>query len=494
MHLSRQTLIQLAIFSTVALIALAYISTHFMKLPARLFGVGRYMVTMELPRAGGLYGTSNVTYRGTEVGRVQSVHLTDTGVAAELSLKSGIDIPSDLKAEVHSQSAIGEQYVELLPRNGTSPPLRNGDVIPLKNTSVAPDINPLLDAVDAGLRAVPRDNLKTVIDESYTAVGGLGPQLSALVKGTTDLSIEARQNLDPLVSLIDNAHPVLDSQTESSSAIAAWASHLATVTRELQTHDDAVAGVIDNGGPALSEARTLVERLQPTLPSLLANLASVSQVALTYRSDIEQILVLVPQLVTVESAGLVANANTKQKYRGQYLSFNLNLNLPPPCTTGFLPVQQQRDASIEDAPERPAGELYCRIPQDSPIIGVRGARNIPCETRPGKRAATVKLCESDEPYVPLNDGWNWKGDPNATYSGQDIPQLPPGSPPRAPTPGPQLGAGLGTAPPPVAAAEYDPATGTYTGPDGKQYTQSDLGRTGPKDKTWQSMLVPPTGG
>ena len=64
-------------------------------------------------------------------------------------------------------------------------------------------------------------------------------------------------------------------------------------------------------------------------------------------------------------AGILANLNTKQAYRGQYLSFNLNLNLPPPCTTGFLPAQQQRVASFEDYPDRPAGDLYCRVPQDS---------------------------------------------------------------------------------------------------------------------------------
>ena len=65
--------------------------------------------------------------------------------------------------------------------------------------------------------------------------------------------------------------------------------------------------------------------------------------------------------------------------------------------------------------------------------------------------------------MPLNDGENWKGDPNATLSGQDIPELPPGTPspdaaPRAPDP------------PPIAVAPYDPATGTYVGPDGKVYT------------------------
>jgi phospholipid/cholesterol/gamma-HCH transport system substrate-binding protein len=96
----------------------------------------------------------------------------------------------------------------------------------------------------------------------------------------------------------------------------------------------------------------------------------------------------------------------------------------------------------------------------------------------------VKLCESDEQYVPLNDGNNWKGDPNATYTGQDVPQLPPGSPPRA-APIPPA------APPPIGATTYNPATGAYVGPDGHEHTQSDLAQAPPKDKTWQKMLLPP---
>jgi phospholipid/cholesterol/gamma-HCH transport system substrate-binding protein len=483
MHLHRGVKIQLAIFTVIAVIAMSLMSLHFMKLPAKWFGVGRYTVTVELPQTGGLYSTSNVTYRGTEVGRVESVHLTNTGVEAVLSLKSGIAVPSDLIAQVHSQSAIGEQYVDLRPRNGTSPPLKNGDVIPLADTTVPPDINAVLAAANTGLQAVPRDNLKTVIDESYTAVGGLGPELTRIVKGSTDLSIEARKNLDPLIALIDQSQPVLNSQTNTSDSIQAWASHLATVTAELQTHDQAVAGSITNGGPAAGEARQLIERLQPTLPILLNNLVSIGQVALTYQNDIEQLLVLLPESVALESAGNVANANTKQDYRGQYLSFNLNLNLPPPCTTGFLPAQQQRIPTFEDYPNRPAGDLYCRVPQDSPF-NVRGARAAPCETVAGKRAPTVALCESNEQYVPLNDGYNWKGDPNATNSGQDIPQLPPGSPPAGPGP-------PAPAPMPIAAAEYDPATGTYVAPNGRTYTQSDLAQTAPKEKTWQSMLLPP---
>ena len=476
MHLNRQARIQLIIFTVIALIALTIMGLRYMKLPAKMFGVGHYVVAMELPRTGGLYEGGNVTYRGFEVGRVQAVRLTNSGVVADLALKSGIDIPRDLRAEVHSQSAIGEQYVELLPRNATSPPLRNGDVIALANTSVPQDINSVLDAVKTGLQAIPHDNLKTVIDESYTAVGGLGPELSTIVDGTANLSIDARANLDPLLGLIDNAKPVMESQTRTSGAISAWAAQVATVTKELKDHDTAVAGILQNGGPAVDEARQLVERLQPTLPILMANLVSVGQVGIAYNNDIEQILVLLPQVIAIEQGALMANADTNQNYKGVYLSFNLNLNVPPTCTTGYLPAQQTRPPALEDYPDHPAGDLYCRVPQDSQF-NVRGARNIPCETRPGKRAATVKLCESDEQYVPLNDGYNWKGDPNATYTGQAVPELPPGTTPRVET----------TLPPVL----YDTATGTYIGPDGRRYTQSNLAQSARKASTWQSMLVPP---
>jgi phospholipid/cholesterol/gamma-HCH transport system substrate-binding protein len=485
MRMTRQIVIQLLIFSLLAAIALGIMVFGYMRLPA-LLGLGQYRVTVELPESGGLYPRGNVTYRGTQVGIVKSVNVTDTGVAAELSLDSGIKIPADVEAEVHSQSAVGELYVTLLPRSGEGPVLTDGDVIPQGHTRVPTDVNKVLDATNRGLAAIPRDNLKTAVDEAYIAVGGLGPEISRLVHGGTALAIDARKNLDPLTTLIDQSKPILDTQTDTAGSIQAWASNLATITDQLQSQDTAVAGILEKGPGAAEEVRALFDRLRPTLPIVLANLVSIGEVAVTYQPSLEQLLVLLPQGTATTAAIGVAKRNTKQDYMGDYLFLNLNLNLPPPCTTGFLPAQQRRSPTFEDYPDRPAGDVYCRIPQDAPF-NVRGARNLPCETVPGKRAPTVKLCESNEYYVPLNDGYNWKGDPNATLSGQPIPQLPPGSPPAqaAPPPGP--------APPPIAAAEYDPATGTYVGPDGRVYTQSNLARSATEEQTWQTMLLPPTG-
>ncbi len=460
-RLSRQVWTQLAILGAVTVISVGVMAFGFVNVPA-LFGIGRYNVTVELPTSGGLYPTSVVTYRGTEIGKVTSIDVTRTGVRAVLKLNSDTPIPAPVAAAVHSRSAVGEQFLELTPQPGGDATLRDGDVIPAAEVQTPPDIGRLLDATNEALQAIPQDNLRTVVDEAATAVGGLGPELSRIVDGSTALAIESGKTVGPLTQLIDQSPPVLNSQVRTSDSIAAWAAHMASMTGQFKAQDRAVADLLNSGGPALEEGRALFDRVQPTLPVLLANLVSLGDIAVTYRNDIEQLLVLFPQGTSVMQAIAVADSGVKQSYRGIYLDFNLNLNLPPPCNTGFLPVRQQRSPSDVDYPERPAGDLYCRIPQDS-AMNVRGVRNIPCENNPAKRAPTVEMCESSENYVPLNDGFNWKGDPNATFSGQGVPQYPPGADPRLPPP-----QGTGAAVPPLVLGQHDPG-----------------------NKTWQSMLVPP---
>jgi phospholipid/cholesterol/gamma-HCH transport system substrate-binding protein len=491
MRMTRRIWIQLGVLLTIASIAFAFMIFGYMRLPDLLFGVGHYTVTVQLPEAAGLYERANVTYRGSEVGTVKAVQLVEGGgVEAILSLRSDVAIPADLDAQVHSTTAVGEQYVALLPRTADGPALRNGDVIDRDRATVPPDINSLLDATDRGLRAIPAENLQTVIDESYTALGGLGPDIARIVHGSTAIASTARTHLNDLTNVIDNAAPVLNTQAGTADSVQAWASHLATITTGIKDNDTALRGILRNGSGAADEARQLFDRLQPTLPLVLANLASIAPVLVTYRANLEQILVLVPMGTQIMQAVTVPNQNTKQAYQGAFLDFNLNLNLPPACTTGFLPAQQQRGPSFQDYPERPAGDLYCRVPQDA-MFNVRGARNLPCETRPGKRAPTVKMCESDEPYVPLNDGYNWKGDPNATLSGQSVPQLPPALSPPLAAPLQPPSPAQPAAHAPVTVATYDPATGGYVGPDGRTYNANQGAGDAAKGRSWQSLLIPP---
>ena len=72
-------------------------------------------MTANFVAGGGLYKNANVTYRGVAVGRVESVGLTPNGVDAEMRLNSGTPVPSNVTAIVKSVSAIGEQYIDLVP-------------------------------------------------------------------------------------------------------------------------------------------------------------------------------------------------------------------------------------------------------------------------------------------------------------------------------------------------------------------------------------------
>jgi phospholipid/cholesterol/gamma-HCH transport system substrate-binding protein len=118
LRLDRRVWIQLTILTLVTVISCGAMAFDFMKLPSTLFGIGEYNVTVELPQSGGLYQTSVVTYRGTDVGKVKSIEVTATGVRVVLAMKSGTPVPADVQASVHSRSAIGEQFVELTPKAG----------------------------------------------------------------------------------------------------------------------------------------------------------------------------------------------------------------------------------------------------------------------------------------------------------------------------------------------------------------------------------------
>lgn len=100
MVLTRRILLQFAVFTFIAAVAIGIMVFGYMKLPNLLWGgAGHYKVTLQLPETGGLYPRSNVTYRGTQVGRVESIHLDERGgVSAILSLTDEVKIPSDLEA------------------------------------------------------------------------------------------------------------------------------------------------------------------------------------------------------------------------------------------------------------------------------------------------------------------------------------------------------------------------------------------------------------
>lgn len=453
MILSRFVKLQLTVFALVTVVSVGVMAIVYMRLPA-LAGIGRYTVSVALPTSGGLYNTANVTYRGMTIGTVTSVRPTTTGAVAELSLADSVRIPKSARADVHSRSAIGEQYVDFVPGATGGPYLGHGDVVPVAQTTVPQDIAPTIDAVNDTLTAIPREQLSAVITETHDSFAGSGSELQRLVRSTQLFLDQLNANTDATTTLIRDLAPLLRSQQLSSPAIRQWAAGLVDSTRQAQANDQHIRNILATGPGSAVEATALFQELQQTAPVIAANLTSLGQVALTYNPAVEQLLVLLP--ASISALKTINVPNSAGATPRAFLDFNLNLNAPPPCTTGFLPAEQRRDGSAVDAPVRTPEPIYCAIAPDAQNV-VRGARNLPCLEVPGKRAPTVALCRGDQQYTPK--GTNpWNGDPPVPATGDAV----------APAAGPATG------PAPLGAAGYDPGSGQYVGRDGRVYTQPAL--------------------
>jgi phospholipid/cholesterol/gamma-HCH transport system substrate-binding protein len=505
---------QLVVFAALTVAALVALGWYYLRIPS-LVGVGQYQLTVQLPASGGLYRTSNVTYRGIQIGRVTKVEPTKNGVKATLSIDSRYKIPVDASANVHSVSAIGEQYLDLVSTGNPGKFFSPGQTI-TKGT-VPSEIGPALDAANRGLSVLPKEKIGSLLDETAQAVGGLGPALQRLVDSTQTIVGDFKTNISDVDDVIRNSAPILDSQVDSSDSIERWSHNLNILAAQTAHNDRSVQNILSKAAPTADQVNSVFSDVRESLPQTLANLEIVADMLKRYNKNAEQLLVFLPEIASIAQTTVASAPGSV------LLDLNLSINNPPPCLTGFLPPSQWRAPADTSMAPLPSG-TYCKIPQDTPANVVRGARNYPCVDVPGKRAATPRECRDNKPYVPL--GTNpWYGDPNQIRNcpapgarcdqpvdpGRVIPApsvnnglnpLPAdrlrGTPPPISDPLQRPGSGTvqcnGQQPNPCIytpaspSAIYFPSSGEVVGPDGVKYSVENSSHTG--EDGWKDMLAP----
>ncbi|WKG02760.1 MCE family protein [Mycolicibacterium sp. HK-90] len=455
--IDRLTRMQLMIFGVVTVLTVGAISLFYLHLPAAV-GIGTYKVNANFVAGGGIYENANVTYRGVTVGRVDSVGLAPDGVVARMQLNSGTAIPDNVTATVKSVSAVGEQYIDLIPPESPSTgKLRNGATIDQQNTRVGQDIAGLLHEADALVNSIGNSRLQDLLRESFKAFNGSGPELARLIESSRLLIDEANATSGETTQLIDQAGPFLEAQMRSGDSIRSLADGLARFTGEVNKADPQLRTTLKTVPGATEAANTAFSGIRPTFPVLAANLANFGRIGVIYSKSLEQALVIFPALM----AALNTVAGGVPSDEGGKLDFKVDLGDAPPCLTGFLPPTQIRspaDLTLRNLPT----DLYCKTAQNDPAV-VRGARNYPCQEFPGKRAPTIQLCRDPNGYIPVGSN-PWRGPPvpygTPIEDGRNI--LPPNKfpmiPPQVdPDPGPpvvQLPPGVAPGPGPAPHAPF----------------------------------------
>ncbi|WP_033293355.1 MlaD family protein [Amycolatopsis jejuensis] len=376
---TRKTRIQLLAFFVIAVVSVVYAGGHYAGLD-RLFGNRGYHVTLRLPDSGGIFVNSEVAYRGVTVGRVGEMTLTGHGIDVRLDIDSGSpDIPDALHAQVANRSAVGEQFVDLLPDRDTGPYLQDGSVITQDRAALPATPDAVLAHLDGLVASVRPESLKTVVDETYDAFAGSGPQLQKLLDSTSSLTAVATQYIPQTQGLLANSRTVFATQERQAQNITSFASGLKTIAAQLKASDPAVRTVIDQAPQLSRQISDVLATSGTDLGVLFANSLTTAQVTSMRKDAIEELLVAYPVIS--------AFSPTTSPDGTGHLGVVFNFFDPASCTKGYEGTKQRPANDTSEAPVNM--NAYCAEPPGSPTE-VRGAQNAPYAGKPPAIPAAPK--------------------------------------------------------------------------------------------------------
>ena len=376
--ITRKVLIQVLIFAVVGVFAVGYTAMRYGGIGSSIINPG-YDVKLDLAGGGGIFTNSEVAYRGVTVGKVTGMQLTRTGLEVDLHINdSAPQIPADLTASVADRSAVGEQYVDLVPNTTSGPFLADGATIEQRNTTLPLSTDTLLTNLDGLANSVPIQSLQTVVNELDSGFSGTGPDLQKLLDTVSDFTKTAQNQLPETTQLLDSGKVVLDTQADESGAIESFSNSLNQLSQQLKTSDPDIRSLITNAPLAGQQITDLLTETGPELGSLLANVLTTANVLVTRTAGIEEALVAYP--VLAGAAGTVITPQGTVK-----LGLAINLFDPPPCTNGYQGTQKR--PANDTSPATLNLNAYCDEGPNS-TIDVRGAQNAPYGGNPGSPASS----------------------------------------------------------------------------------------------------------
>lgn len=366
---------QLTVFGAIAVAICVY--TAFNLLGIR-FVNKPFHVMVHLPTGGGIFQGSAVTYRGVQVGRVGRVDLRTDEVTLTLSINHGSRIPANATANVYDLSAVGEQYIDLVPRSSDGPQLRAGDTIPAERTSTPLRTATVLYDLEQFVDSINAQDIAILGREGAAAFGGTGSALHSTITNLINLADQLTAAEPATLDLLRNSAVLLHGAAAHASDFDVFSNALRDLTTSLAKASPDISVLLRAGAADTTVFDQLITSTRPSLDVLLANTATLSGIQVARVPGLQALLVAVPEFgrkapSIVHNGVLLGVADVDGTQRL--------------CSTG-VPLSSPISGS-----QTPVQHVSC------PGFLSRGASNAP---RPGESASNVwanELMDTDGHYA-----------------------------------------------------------------------------------------------
>jgi phospholipid/cholesterol/gamma-HCH transport system substrate-binding protein len=358
--MNRSVLLRLVALVVTVLVGFGYIL--FDVLGVRV-GAQPFGVTVLLDHAGGIYTEAEVTYRGVDVGKVTSLHLSRNGVAVHLAIKPGTHIPANSPAAVRELSAAGEQYMDLVPTSPSGPDLHSGSVIALRRTSVPVSIDTTL--IDFGqlLSSVNTSDIQALNRELSSGFGGAGGQFRTLIADTTNLFDALKASQSGTVSLQVGGHKVLKTFISTNGDFSSFTTSLNALTGQFKSSDKDLGALFVNGAAAQGRLHTVLTDDSANIEKLISGFGTLSDVAYARNPAVRALFQALPSFVSSLAAVTgTGGVNTE-------LYFNTASTVCPYLSTQDLipPTQKVTSANLGLQCDSSAPDLLQRGAAHAPV-------------------------------------------------------------------------------------------------------------------------------
>ena len=333
-----------------------------------------------------------MTYRGVVVGRVSGLDLTADGVSVALTIDPDApDIPADARAVVTDRSAVGEQYVNLIPDGAGEPYLEDGSVIPTSRTGIPVPVEELLINLDRLVGSIDTEHLRTLVEELGVAFTGAGEDLTRLIDNGDLLLQRAQESLPETIQLIIDGRTVLDTQLEAGSSIQTFSEQLRVLTDQLRASDPDIRSLLVNAPAAGESISGLLDQAGVGLSSLFTNLDIVNKTVIPNLPGLEQVLVTYPSVV---AGGFSVIRRDSDGVVRAHFGLVLGGDDPSSCYTGYADTETRTPGELGavDTNEAAACQVLNGV-DPNPNDGInesgssiRGAQNAGSSAGPGSGA------------------------------------------------------------------------------------------------------------
>lgn len=228
----------------------------------------RTNLAMKVADVHGLVYDSNVLLRGVPVGKITALEADLAGATVHFWVDDRYPVPVDTDVTIGSLSALGEAYIQLIPKAAGGPMLQDGQYVDTKRVSEPPYVSDLAASIGRVLNQLNPEALARIVNEADAAIPPPDAVLPNLTRTSRLLKNVAADMNGKGAVLLDNFQTLLRNASWVGPLLSDLSPYPPTIGWGAQGVFGGLVTITSHGGPdTLYRFHHLLDRVQRLLDS-----------------------------------------------------------------------------------------------------------------------------------------------------------------------------------------------------------------------------------